>query len=292
MKQILVMMVVLVGCGEKATSPTPKSKPEIPSQAAEAKAQVAPAPPPENKPITIITMAYTNSLGMIFKSVPGTDVAFSIWETRAKDYSAYADTNEGLGELWKDPDGFAGPFKQELTHPVVMVSVKDAQAFCKWLTKKEIGTGKIQASQKYRLPKDAEWSIAVGLPEEKGENLAEKNEGIKGVYPWGNTWPPPKRAGNYQKNLNVDDFKFTSPVGSFAANKHGLYDLGGNVWEWCEEEFLLDEIIFHVARGASWVDAEYDSELGVRGALLSSCRAGHLPAGNYATGFRCVLVTE
>ena len=113
-------------------------------------------------------------------------------------------------------------------------------------------TGKIQASQKYRLPTDAEWSIAVGLPEEKGENLEEKNEGIKGVYPWGNIWPPPKRAGNYQKNLNVDDFQFTSPVGSFAANEHGLYDLGGNVWEWCEEEFSLNEIIFHVARGASW----------------------------------------
>ena len=285
MKQILVMMaaVVLVGCGNKTSKP---------DHGPEKEAQVTPKPPPENKPITVITMAYTNSLGMIFKSVPGTDVAFSIWETRVKEYSAYADTNEGLGELWKDPDGFAGPFKQELTHPVVMVSVKDAQAFCKWLTKKEIGTGKIQASQKYRLPTDAEWSIAVGLPEEKGETLEEKNEGIKGVYPWGNTWPPPKRAGNYQKNLNVDDFKFTSPVGSFAANKYGLYDLGGNVWEWCEEEFPLDEIIFHVARGASWVDAEFDSELGVRGALLSSCRAGHLPVGNYATGFRCVLVTE
>ena len=49
----------------------------------------------------------------------------------------------------------------------------------------------------YRLPTDAEWSIAVGLDHETGDTPKDKNEKIKGVYPWGTQWPPPQGAGNY-----------------------------------------------------------------------------------------------
>ena len=58
-------------------------------------------------------MAYTNSLGMIFKCCLERCGIFHLGDT-GEEYSAYADTNEGLGELWKD-QWFAGPFKQELT---------------------------------------------------------------------------------------------------------------------------------------------------------------------------------
>ena len=101
---------------------------------------------------------------MVFKSVPGTEVQFCIWETRVKDYAAYAAVNTSVDGEWKSPG-----FKQEDTHPVVKVSWNDAQAFCVWLTKKEVAAGKIKVGQRYRLPTDADWSVAVGLGKEVGK---------------------------------------------------------------------------------------------------------------------------
>jgi formylglycine-generating enzyme required for sulfatase activity len=100
-----------------------------------------------------------------------------------------------------------------------------------------VGCGKIKAGQKYRLPTDAEWSVAVGLGKERGNTPREKSGLKKGGYLWGNYGPPRKGAGNYFGSLKVDKFYYTSPAGSFAANKLGLHDLGGNVYEWCEDRY-------------------------------------------------------
>ena len=144
--------------------------------------------------------------------------------------------------------------------------------------------GKIKAGQKYRLPTDAEWSVAVGLDKEKGGTPEEKSEGIKDVYPWGKEWPPPKGAGNYSERLKVDNFEYTSPVGSFAANKLGLHDMGGNVWEWCEDWYDPAAKAYRVLRGASW-------GIGSPDGLLSSYRRYDAPGSRYYyVGFRCVLV--
>jgi len=56
--------------------------------------------------------------------------------------------------------------------------------------------------------------------------------GIAEGYPWGPDFPPPPDAGNYHSRLKCGNFPETSPVGSFAPNKLGIFDLGGNVWEW------------------------------------------------------------
>jgi formylglycine-generating enzyme required for sulfatase activity len=267
MKKILLMIAVvaLVGCGKKTTPAEPETN-------AEPKAALAEPTPPK---------AFTNTLGMVFKPVPGTDVQFCIWETRVKDYAAYAAANAGVDGSWKN-FGIAG-FKQADTHPVVRVNWNDANAFCAWLTKKELAEGKIKAGQKYRLPTDAEWSVAVGLGQEKGNTPEEKNWGIKDVYPWGKEWPPPKGAGNYFKSLNVDNYEYTSPAGSFAANKLGLHDMGGNVREWCEDKYSPTSA-YRVLRGAS--RGAY-----VPHAMLSSSRYNPTPGGRYAyIGFRCVLV--
>jgi formylglycine-generating enzyme required for sulfatase activity len=154
-----------------------------------------------------------------------------------------------------------------------------------WLTKKEMAEGKIKAGQKYRLPTDAEWSVAVGLGKEKGNTPQEKSLGIKDVYPWGKEWPPPKGAGNYDEDFKVDKFDYTSPVGSFAANKLGLHDMGGNVYEWCEDWYDPAAKAYRVLRGASWLD--YAPIL-----LLSSFRVSITPDYRYNLfiGFRCVLV--
>ena len=176
---------------------------------------------------------------------------------------------------------YSPSFKQTDTHRVVMIGWEDAQEFYAWLTL--VGCGKIKAGQKYRLPTDAEWSVAVGLGKEKGNTPGEKSGGIKDVYPWGKEWPPPKEAGNYSNEPEVDSYDYTSPVGSFAANKLGLHDMGGNVWEWCEDWYRSGNS-YRVLRGASW-NYYYPVD------LLSSFRLNFTPGGRYySIGFRCVLV--
>ena len=229
--------------------------------------------------IAIPQASHEKHLGMKFVRVPGTDVLFSVWDTRVKDFAAFVEaTNYDAGTEWKSPG-----FSQTSKDPVVYVSWDDAKAFCKWLTVKERGQGNIAASQEYRLPTDAEWSVAVGLPPESGNTPEEKDLRVKGVYPWGQQWPPPKGAGNYSPSWNVDSYEKTSPVGSFAANRFGLYDMGGNVWQWCEDLYSTEEST-RVLRGGNWC---FPSEE----LLLSSHRLARYPGARASFfGFRSVLV--
>lgn len=239
------------------------------------------------------TRPFVNSLGMKFvpvvTSIDGTEgVLFSIWETQVRDYEAYAAVEAGIDMAWKNPG-----FSQDRTHPVVRVSWEDAQRFCAWLTAKERAQGRIGQQQLYRLPTDAEWSWAVGIGEAdekrgKDRSLEEKAMNIGAgshplAYPWGKDWPPQTAAGNYDSGLGVDDYADTSPVGSFGANPKGLYDLGGNVWEWVDDYFD-GKSGNRGLRGASFYSNGRDS-------LLSSYRYHH-PADdrNGTFGFRVVLV--
>ena len=282
MKLVIVAAMALLGCGKKSTPSKPDAKAEPKVAKTQPKAHQTEPKQPNS------AVAFTNTLGMVFKHVPGTEVQFCIWETRVKDYAAYAGANAGVNDAWKSPIDFETQTRipQTATHPVVNVAWEDAQAFCAWLTRKEQAEGKITVNQSYRLPTDAEWSVAVGLGRETGNTPEAKDMGIEDVYPWGKEWPPPKGAGNYNKSLNVDDYEYTSPVGSFAANKHGLYDMGGNVLEWCEDWFDPASQEFRALRGACWYDNNPDG-------LLSSYRGGNPPdlRSHYA-GIRCVLVDE
>ncbi len=191
-----------------------------------------------------------------------------------QDYEAFV---KATGRAWSKSSFSQGP-----THAAAMVSWEDARAFCDWLTKKELAEGKLRPDQSYRLPTDAEWSLAVGLPAETGATPRDKDGKIKGVYPWGTQSTPPKGAGNYWSSLGVDEFADIAPVGQFAPNRFGLYDLGGNLWEWCEDEFSPGSGT-RVLRGASWGNYE-------PGALLSSFRNYCAPGDRSdLIGFRVVL---
>ena len=232
---------------------------------------------------------FENSLGMKFVPVPGTGLLFSVWETRVKDFEAFVKQTR---REWPK----AG-IQQTQEHPAVNVSWDDATAFCEWLTKQERKVGRISPMQSYRLPTDQEWSAGVGLKGESGNTPEERQLKVKNVYPWGTKLPPPAGAGNYAGSEArtgdswpsdattidgySDGYPETSPVGSFAANGNGIYDLGGNVWEWCEDWYNA-EMKVRVLRGGSW-DADLPE------ILLSSFRFSTLK-GSDAYGFRCVLV--
>lgn len=128
---------------------------------------------------------WQNSLGMKFVPVSGTQVLFSIWDTRLGDFRAFVDTagydaTEGMWSLGKDGwkqlgATWAEPgFSQDPTDPVVGVSWDDAKAFCAWLTKRERLTGALPEGVLYRLPTDQEWSVAVGLVSEPGNTPERK----------------------------------------------------------------------------------------------------------------------
>jgi hypothetical protein len=238
---------------------------------------------------------FVNSLGMKFVPAPGVNALFSIWDTRVKDYAAFA-KDRNIDDPWTKQDRQGVPVSREPEDPVVGVSWEDAVAFCQWLTKEESDRGMLAKGRKYRLPTDEEWSIAVGLTSEKGETPAEKTGKNNVDFPWGTDFPPKKaNVGNYADSAYhekfpdagwlkgySDGYATTSPVGSFAPNALGLYDMGGNVWQWCESWFDKDQTQ-RVQRGGCWSYV-------YRGSLLLSTR-DHRPPNYRANicGFRCVL---
>lgn len=125
------------------------------------------------------------------------------------------------GANWKHPEGPASDIKGKGNYPVVHISWDDAMAYSKW-------TGK-------RLPTEAEWEYASrgGL--------------INNIYSWGNEHVNQGKAkantweGSFpDNNSGFDKFKGLAPVKSFLPNGYKLYDMAGNVWEWCADWYRND----------------------------------------------------
>jgi hypothetical protein len=146
-------------------------------------------------PLALAAEPWENSLGMRFVPVPGTEVLFSVWETRVRDFEAFVQaTGYKTSDGWRDPgasgQGWTDGFSQTPLHPVAGVSWDDSAAFCRWLTEKERAAGTLSAGQEFRLPTDAEWSRAVGLSAESGATPEDKDGQVSDVYPWGAVFLP------------------------------------------------------------------------------------------------------
>jgi len=268
--------------GDKSvkTTKTATAKVEPAKETVKETAPVAKVPESATKAAT----PAENSLGMTFVKVGA--VQFSTKTTRVKDYAKFIKETGYPKNAWKNPG-----FEQGEDHPVVNVSWTDANSFCKWLTDKEHAAGTLPANEVYRLPTDAEWSKAVGLASEKGETPEDRDMGVQDHYPWGTQWPPPNNAGNYtgkETGAEVaipgfeDGYVHTAPVGAFAPNSLGLFDMGGNVWQWCADTWN-PKARSRVLRGGSW------DQGALRLSLLSSCRIHSMPdreSSNY--GFRVI----
>jgi formylglycine-generating enzyme len=199
------------------------------------------------------------------------------------------------GANWRHPEGPKSSIQGRENHPVVQVSWNDAVAYAQWAGK--------------RLPTEAEWEFAA-----RGGLEAKR-------YVWGDEFKP---GGKYMANTwqgifpvrdsGEDGFVGTSPVGSFPANGYGLYDMAGNVWQWCSDWYRADSNIEaaskNVCRDPRGPAESYDpgdpyapKRVVKGGSFLCnpdycesyrpSARRGTPPdTGSSHTGFRCVVAGD
>lgn len=192
-----------------------------------------------------------------------------------------------VGASWRQPEGPGSSIKGRENEPVVHIAYEDAAAFAKWAGK--------------RLPTEAEWELAA-----RGGKSNSK-------YYWGNELKPKGSwaANVYQGNFPVQDaaedgYKGVAPVKSYTPNAFGLYDMDGNVWEWCSDYYRPDYYesspnknpkgpsdsfdpmepgaVKRVQRGGSFLCNEQYCERYVAG----SRGKGEISSGSNNLGFRCV----
>jgi formylglycine-generating enzyme required for sulfatase activity len=127
---------------------------------------------------------------------------------------------------WQNPG-----FEQTDEHPVVNVSWNDAVAFTEWLSRKEGNT--------YRLPTEAEWEYACRAGTTTRYSCGDDPEGLAAV---GNIADGTAKAkyADWTTIAARDGYIYTAPVGRFQPNEFGLYDMHGNVWEWCSDGYAAD----------------------------------------------------
>jgi len=195
------------------------------------------------------------------------------------------------GASWKHPEGPGSSIKDRENHPAAQIAWEDAVAYAKWAGK--------------RLPTEAEFEFAARGGRDR-EPYAWGNE-LKPAGKWAaNIW-----QGRFPSNNTAEDgYVRTSPVMAFPPNGFGLYDVGGNVWQWCSDWYRPDYFATLAASGVAHnpqgpAESFDPEETGARkrvqksGSFLCSDRycsrylvgsrgRGSPDSGGSNTGFRCV----
>ena len=126
-----------------------------------------------------------------------------------------------IGAHWRHPFGPGSNIEGKDNYPVVHISWDDAQSYCKWAGK--------------RLPTEAEWEYASRggqINQIYSWGKEHINQGISKANSWEGDFP-------YSNELN-DGYLYSAPVKSYLPNGYGLYDMAGNVWEWCQDWYHID----------------------------------------------------
>lgn len=134
---------------------------------------------------------------------------------------------------WRYPNGLSrGGIEDKMNHPVTCISFRDILAYCAWAN--------------VRLPTFEEWEISAKAG---SEDRYSKGVTAQNVGEFANIW----RGRDHMKADSTDGFMYTAPVGSFKPNAWGLFDVFGNVFEFCDGKLDRDEDRFVAhARGGSW----------------------------------------
>jgi formylglycine-generating enzyme required for sulfatase activity len=199
------------------------------------------------------------------------------------------------GADWRHPLGPKSSIEGKEKYPVVQIAYEDAQAYAKWAGK--------------RLPTEAEWEFAA-------------RGGLSGkLYPWGDEftkdgkWMANSHQGNFPNiDTGADAFVGIAPVAQYPANGYGLFDVGGNVWEWTSDWYRPDYYVELAAAGVARnpqgpADAFDPSEPGVPkkvhrgGSFLCTDQycsryavgtrgKGEVSTGTNHLGFRCVAAAK
>jgi formylglycine-generating enzyme required for sulfatase activity len=168
--------------------------------------------------------------------------------------------------------GAAEPFNAD-DRPAAMVSWEDARAFCRWLSEQP---GEKAAGRVYALPTEAQWEWAARAGTSTSRYFGDTDRG-QPDYSWFNhTYTPNPKAETGDRGRQ--------PVGKLKPNAWGLYDMLGNVWEWCDDrrtDEATGEARDPVMRGGSWRSGAFHCTAVAHDPGDSKAKADHI-------GFRIV----
>lgn len=170
------------------------------------------------------------------------------------------------GANWRHPEGPGSSIAGREKHPVVHVAWEDAAAYAKWAGK--------------RLPNEAEWEHAArggmhGQPYVWGASQPSSWKGTANI--WQGRFPV--------ENSTEDGFRATAPVGSYSTNGYGLYDMAGNVWEWCADWYRPDYYAASPRLSPKGPDSSFDpNEPGMPKRVIRG--GSYLCSDVYCSGYR------